>query len=144
MIRTITNIFISLSIGFAFTGIYSDGAANYKVKGGKVKVNKITYPIYKGVSYVEDSYEGIMYGIMKKSKKAALKEAKKIMKFYKGKKINKIKLPKFKKSGKPETTAWISSKCSKKGGVEAIVKLAGKDIYIFIVPNCGGLETFVL
>jgi hypothetical protein len=129
---------------FLFTGVYSDGAKTYKVKGGKIKIKKITFHVYKGVKKVEESFGGISYTITKKSNSAAMKEAKKITKYYTGKKVGKFKIGKFKPSAKPETTAWVATTCKKGKGVEAIVKVEGEFIYVYIVPGCNDVEGMVL
>jgi len=147
MFNKFIKIILGVSLIISITGLYSDGEVvkEFKVKGGKVKVGKVKYHVYKGVKKVEGAFGGISFTIKTKSSKDSKKIAKRVMKFYQGKKIKKIKLPKFTKSGKPETNGWVSSKCTKKsGGAEAVVKISGKLIHVFLVPSCQDLEAFVM
>ncbi|MFC1670986.1 hypothetical protein ACFL20_11400 [Spirochaetota bacterium] len=129
---------------FTYTGAEAKG--KIKVKRGSVVVDKVKYRIFKGVKKVEKGqHGGIRYEIQCKSESEAMKKGAAIAKFYKGKKMNGVKVPKLSKTAKPETEAWTAFKQGKKKGIGVIVKVSEKKVIVYILPNGdSGVEGMLL
>ena len=114
-----------------------DGSKTYKVKRGRVVVDKISYSIYRGVRVVKtNQHGGLTYEINLKSEKKAVKLAKKIIKFYLKKRIGRIKVGRFTKTAKPETIAWtaVSGKAHKGKGAMVIVSVGENMVRVMLFP----------
>lgn len=107
-----------------------------QVTKGAVELDGVKYLIYTKVKEVEVSQiGGVSYFIETKTEKTAIALAKKINTFYKGKTMNGVKLPAFKKVGKPETIGWYSFKCVNEKGVQVIVKVSDNFVGVYLVPE---------
>jgi len=113
-------------------------ARKYKAVKGFVEVDSIKYPVFVGIIEVEASQiGGITFTLAQKKHKQVLLMAEKIKRYYLGKKIGKIVLPKFKKVSKPEATAWSSVKCGNDSdGALAVVKVEENRVTVYLVPSC--------
>ena len=122
----------------------------FQVKSEKVKIDSVVYPIYPIFKMVfkggSGSTGGITYNVVMASEKSALSLAKKITSFYKGKKINGVKVPKFSVISKPDTTAWYSLSCKNEKGIQIIVNVIDSYVGVYLLPNeCStDVQAFIL
>ena len=104
------------------------------VKGGKVRFEGISYPVYPGVKKAQvcQTTHCIKYDLGERSPEKTKKLIKKIKAFYKGKKIAGVKLGKFKKYGSSERVSLYASgtKGKKQVGVILIVPEWGPRVYV--------------
>ena len=137
--KKITMCVTGLILFAFFATVAEEGEKTLKVTRGIVKLEKIDYRVFPGVKEVQTTqFGGIRFTQTVKSEKQGLALAKKIMNFYKGKKIGKHKLPAFKKISKPETTAWNSLVCTKNNeqGAQAVVKVSEGSVTTYLFPSC--------
>lgn len=114
------------------------------VRKGKVRVDKLLFPVFPGVQVVDkSSFGGIRYLIQEQSPAAALAKAKKIQAFYKGKKVGGARFGKFKKFGSPQRNAWYAAGKAKGKRPIVAVMVHENEITVHVIPN-GDSETLVL
>jgi hypothetical protein len=137
----IISISAAVAISFAYgqeRGTEQTEAVRYKAKKGFVEVNSVKYPVFVGIMEAGASrFGGITFSLLQKKHKQALLVAEKIKRYYLGKKIGNIILPKFKKVNKPDATAWSSIQCGKDNeGALAVVKVVENTVSVYLLPSC--------
>jgi len=128
---------IAVMIIASAAGFSQDEAKKITVTKGEAVNDGIKYPVYKGVTEVEaNQFGGIQFTLTFKNGKQAMDGAKKVMNFYKGKKITRHTIKKFTKVGKPDTTGWIALDCAGDTGATVAVSVYENEVSVRVIGAC--------